>query len=87
MTRNRINLDIPPHLDNWLTTTAKTMGYTKTETVRAILEHHNRHHLTDPFMLAQYVTQHRLEANQARSQSQTAHHQARRGSTPEHQPE
>lgn len=71
MTRNRINIDVDDHLNGWLDTCAKTLGYSKTETARAILEFTRLNHLGDPFHLDQIIKEHRRQANRARGQHRT----------------
>lgn len=68
MTRNRINIDVDERLNNWLTTCADTLGYSKTETARAILEFTRANHLGDPFDLDRIIKEQRRLANRARGQ-------------------
>lgn len=80
MTRNRINIDIDDRLNGWLTTTANALGYSKTETARAVLEFTIKNHLGDPFYLDEIVRNHRRAANRARGQRRTDRHQVPPGS-------
>lgn len=76
MTRNRINIDVDERLNNWLTTCADTLGYSKTETARAILEFTRANHVGDPFDLDRIIKEQRRLANRARGQRQTDRRQA-----------
>lgn len=76
MTRNRINIDVDDHLNGWLDTCAKTLGYSKTETARAILEFTRLNHLGDPFHLDNIIKEHRRSANRARGQHRNGRRQA-----------
>ena len=80
MTRNRINIDVDDRLDGWLTTCAATLGYSKTETARAILEFTRRNHLGDPFDLDRIIKEQRQLANRARGQRRNDPRQAPQGS-------
>ncbi len=86
MTRNRINIDLDPALDGWLTTTATVVGCSKTEAARALLTYTQANQPPSE-TLRRIAAEHHLEANLARSRSQTARHQARRESAPQHQPD
>lgn len=79
MTRNRINIDVDPHLLKWIDLTATIVGANRTETARALLKmmsESNPRYDT----LKTRIAERRAEMNQSRSQHQSARHRPRQQS-------
>lgn len=80
MTRNRINIDLDNHHHEWLEFTAKVVGATKTEVVRALVEAATDY--SPPAMddLEWSIKKQRQLANQKRGRTQSDRRQAPPGS-------
>ena len=79
MTRNRINIDVDPHLLNWIDLTATIVGANRTETARALLammSESNPRYDT----LKTRIVERRAKTNQSRSRHQSARHRLRQQS-------